>query len=119
MEKEIICTVCPTGCTIKVTGDEKSITSIEGYTCPRGKTYAESEVTNPVRTLTSTVIVETKDGEKMLPVRTDKPIPRPALFEAMEIVRKIRVNAPVKTGDVLVENFIENGTKLIACKDFK
>ena len=37
----------------------------------------------------------------------------------MEIVRKTIVTAPVKTGDVLVENFIEEGTSLIACKDFE
>lgn len=120
MTKELTCVVCPAGCRITVTLDEKNqVVGVTGQTCVRGKTYAESEVTNPVRTLTSTVTVETKDGEKMLPVRTDKPIPRPALFDAMEIVRKIRVAAPVKTGDVLVENFIENGVRLIACKDFE
>ena len=120
MTKELTCVVCPAGCRITVTLDEKGrVTDVTGQTCARGKTYAESEVTNPVRTLTSTVIVETKDGERMLPVRTDKPIPRPALFDAMEIVRKVRVTVPVKTGDVLVENFIESGTCLIACKDFE
>ena len=55
----------------------------------------------------------------MLPVRTDKPIPRPTLFEAMDLVRKTIAKAPVKTGDILVENFIEPGTNLIACKDFE
>ena len=118
--KELTCVVCPAGCKVLVTLDENNqIVDVTGHTCPRGKKYAESEVTNPVRTLTSTVTVQTKDGAKMLPVRTDKPIPRPTLFEAMEIVRKTIVTAPVKTGDVLVENFIEEGTSLIACKDFE
>jgi acetylglutamate kinase len=87
--KELTCVVCPAGCKVLVTLDENNqVIDVTGHTCPRGKKYAESEVTNPVRTLTSTVTVQTKDGAKMLPVRTDKPIPRPTLFEAMEIVRK-------------------------------
>lgn len=118
--KELTCVVCPAGCRITVTLDENNqVVDVTGQTCPRGKTYAISEVTNPVRTLTSTVTVQTKDGAKMLPVRTDKPIPRPTLFDAMEIVRRTVVNAPVKTGDILVENFIEEGINLIACKDFE
>ena len=120
MTKELTCVVCPAGCRITVTLDESgNVVDVTGQTCPRGKKYAESEVTNPVRTLTSTVTVQTKDGEKMLPVRTDKPIPRPTLFEAMEIIRKTIAKAPVHTGDILVENFIEEGTNLIACKDFE
>ena len=118
--KELTCVVCPAGCKVLVTLDENNqIVDVTGHTCPRGKKYAESEVTNPVRTLTSTVTVQTKDGYAMLPVRTDKPLPRPTLFEAMDIVRKTIAKAPVKTGDVLVENFIEPGTNLIACKDFE
>lgn len=118
--KELTCVVCPAGCKITVTlDDNNNVTNVTGNTCLRGKKYAESEVTNPVRTLTSTVTVMTKDGAKMLPVRTDRPIPRPTLFDAMELVRKATVTAPVKTGDVIIENFIEDGTSLIACKDFE
>ncbi|MGN1347071.1 MAG: DUF1667 domain-containing protein [Eubacteriales bacterium] len=118
--KELTCVVCPAGCRITVTLDEAGrVTDVTGQTCVRGKKYAESEVTHPVRTLTSTVTVQTKDGVKMLPVRTDRPIPRPTLFEAMEIVRTVKASAPIHTGDILVENFIEEGTNLIACKDFE
>ncbi len=118
--KELTCVVCPAGCRITVTLDENNkVVDVTGQTCVRGKKYAESEVTNPVRTLTSTVTVITKDGAKMLPVRTDKPIPRPTLFDAMKIVRSIKAVAPVHTGDVIAANFIEEGTNLIACKDIE
>ena len=116
--KELTCVVCPAGCRITVTLDGDKVVSVEGNTCLRGKTYAESEVTHPVRTLTSTVTVVTADGCRMLPVRTDRPIPRESLFEAMTLVRACRAKAPVKTGDKLIEDFIEPGTSLIACKDF-
>ena len=118
--KELTCVVCPAGCKISVVIDDSGkITEMSGYTCARGQKYAESEVTAPVRTLTSTVVLLTDGGKKMLPVRTDKPIPKGGLFEAMRLVRKIRVASPVKMGDVIAADFIEDGTNLIACKDFE
>ena len=49
MQKEIICTVCPRGCHIMVTGDEKSVQSLDGYGCKRGMDYATSEFISPVK----------------------------------------------------------------------
>ncbi len=116
--RELTCVVCPAGCRITVTLEDGKVVKVEGNTCQRGKTYAESEVTHPVRTLTSTVRIETPDGVFMLPVRTDRAIPRESLFDAMKQVRAVKAKAPVHTGDRLIEDFIEEGTNLVACKDF-
>ncbi len=117
-EKKLTCVVCPSGCNITVTvDDDGEIISVKGNTCPRGKQYAESEVTNPVRTLTSTVTLYTKNGRKMLPVRTDKPIPKSELMNAMALIHKTEVAAPIRAGETLVCDFIEKGTNLIACRD--
>ena len=117
-ERILTCVVCPAGCKVTVTlDDDGKIADIQGHTCKRGKTYAENEVTHPVRTLTSTVYIDTSDGRKMLPVKTDRAIPKETLFDAMEIVRAYTAKAPVKTGDVLIADFIEKGTNLVACKD--
>ena len=117
-QKELTCVVCPSGCSVTVTiDDDGGIISVRGNTCPRGKQYAESEIMNPVRTLTSTVTVYTKGGKKMLPVRTDKPIPKAELMRAMEIIHSTEAYAPIKRGDVLIRDFIEDGTNLISCKD--
>ena len=118
--REMTCVVCPAGCRLTVTLDDGGkIEKIEGFTCQRGRAYAESEVTHPVRTLTSTVVLETETGRKMLPVRTDKPIPKERMFEAMEIIRKTKCRVPVENGQVLIPDFIETGTNLIACRDGK
>lgn len=118
--KELTCVVCPAGCRITVTLDDNDhVADVTGNTCIRGKTYAQSEVTHPVRTLTSTVVIETSDGQKMLPVKTDRPIPKEALFDAMALVRRFSAKAPVKTGDILIADLIEEGTNLVACKDFE
>lgn len=114
--KKLTCVVCPAGCQIEVTLDNSgAVLSVTGNTCPRGKAYAESELTHPVRTLTTTVTLEDAD-ECRLPVRTDKPIPRESLMEAMRLASTIRVQAPVRRGDVIVSDFIEPGIRLIACK---
>ncbi len=124
--KELTCVVCPAGCSIKVELDgEGKIVSVTGNTCFRGKEYAESEITNPTRTLTSTVPVYFSENAEpvMLPVRTNKPIPKGKLGEAMEIIHKTKVTSPdgVKIGSVVIANFsrtlgIEDEVDLIACK---
>ena len=57
MKREFVCINCPMGCLLTVTGEPGSL-RIEGYTCPRGLSYAESEVTDPRRTVTALVQVE-------------------------------------------------------------
>ncbi|MBR5586584.1 MAG: DUF1667 domain-containing protein [Clostridia bacterium] len=111
MEKDIICTVCPTGCIINVKGDEKSISSIEGFTCPRGKTYAEAEFLAPVRTLTSTVKVE---GGSLVACRSKNPLPKDKVMDVMKEIHALNVKAPVKRGDVLIANVLGTGVDIVA-----
>ncbi len=108
---ELTCIVCPIGCTLTAAQDENGgIVSVTGNTCPRGKTYAENELLHPVRTLTTTVAV--KRQTQPLPVKTDRPIPKDKLFEAMKIVNSLCVNTPVHIGDVLYADLF--GANLIA-----
>ncbi len=116
MKKEIICTVCPRGCHILVDGDGKKASSIEGYGCKRGVTYAEAEYSNPVRILTTTVKIEGKEYE-LLPVRSSAPVPMTKLFDCMEVIKKAVVKAPVKRYDVIVKNICETGVDIVATKD--
>ena len=114
--KELTCVVCPAGCRITVTLTDGVVTEVTGNTCPRGKKYAETEVTHPVRTLTTTVGI-TSAMHHMLPVKTSRPIPREDLMDAMAQLSGFTVSAPVHTGDVLIADFIEMGCDLVACKD--
>jgi len=52
----------------------------------------------------------------MLPVKTNKPISRELLFDAMRQLEGYVVKAPVKSGDVLIRDFMEPGVELVACK---
>ena len=112
----LTCVVCPAGCKPTVEQDDTGeVVSVTGNTCPRGKTYAEAELTHPVRTLTTTVAIDS-NTDRRLPVKTDKPIPKEAMFRAMEEIKKIRVTAPVKRGDVIAADFMEPGINLVSCK---
>lgn len=118
MKKDIICTVCPMGCVITVEGDNGIIDSIEGYTCPRGKNYAENEFVSPVRILTSTAKIS---GAKtpLVAVRSKSPVPKDKLFDCMAEIRKLCLEAPVSRGDVLIENVCGTGVDIISSADVK
>lgn len=119
MKKEFTCIVCPAGCSLTVEQDDRgAILSVTGNTCRRGETYAREELTDPRRTLTSTVRIEGRELA-MLPVRTDKGIRRDAMGDAMAQLKTIAVRTPVRCGDVIAENFTEDGISLIACKDME
>ncbi len=114
-ERELICISCPMGCrlTVKLEGNE--VVSVTGNTCPRGEEYARKECTNPERILTSTVKINGA-VHRVLPVITDREIPLGKLFEAMEAIRKVEVDAPVKEGDILIEDILGTGANVIASR---
>ena len=116
-ERRLTCIVCPKGCDLVVTfGDDGAIENISGYTCPRGKEYAATECTAPVRTVTSTV--RCADGG-VVSVKTDKPVPKELLFECMTVVNAARVSPDAKVGDVVVENILGTGANVVATRNVK
>ena len=118
MNTGIICIICPKSCVLKVEGPIKSEKKLKivGAECSRGKKYAISEIYDPRRTFTSTVMV--KGGElKLVPVRTSKPIHKEEWTRATEIIKSLEITAPVKFGVVLKKDFTEEGIKLIATRE--
>ena len=109
MIRTITCTECPMGCSIDVEFEGENILSVKGNTCPRGKLYAENEVINPKRVVTSTV---KSTGGVLVPVKTDKPVPKDRIFEVMAKINKTTCTLPAMTGDILYED-IEDGVNLV------
>ncbi len=116
IKKKMICVECPKGCALSVDIENCRIVEVAGNECPKGKTFAASEVENPVRILTSAVLTEGL-AIKMCPVRTDKPIPKDKMREAMGLVKRIRINRPVRMGDVIVRGFLGLDVNLISTRD--
>ena len=115
MIKRIICIECPKGCNLSVEVEKMKVIVTSGNECPKGEEYAVSEVENPLRTLTSTVIAE-ELSLKMIPVRTDRPIPKDRVLEAVEYIRKITIKRPVNIGDIVVKDLLGLGADLIATR---
>lgn len=115
IKKELTCIGCPMGCAVSVELENGSIGAITGNSCPRGKDYAEKELTHPERTVTSTIPVAGGDL-RMVPVRTASDIPKDKIFEAMAQVRSIHVQAPVKAGETIIKNIAGTGVDLIATR---
>ncbi|AGF54587.1 MULTISPECIES: DUF1667 domain-containing protein [Clostridium] len=113
MERELICISCPKGCHLKV--DEEKLT-VSGNSCPKGAEYGINEVTNPVRIVTSTVKVS--GGEvPVVPVKTEKAIPKGLIMKCMEEINNITIKAPVMIGDIVVNNILETGVNVVATKN--
>ncbi|HWQ58124.1 MAG TPA: DUF1667 domain-containing protein [Clostridia bacterium] len=111
-EKELICINCPMGCRLKALVEEGKVVSVTGFTCKRGETYAHEELTRPVRMVTALVRIEGR--EQPLPVKTDRPIEKGLIFEALAALRNVTVSPPVKTGDVVLANVCGTPVSFIA-----
>ena len=113
--KELYCITCPTGCLLKVCGNHGDIT-VEGNGCNRGVDFAVTEMTNPTRSLTTTVRTFIQ-GVPVLPVRTDGEIPKGKIMEAMSALGKIVVSSVIDCGDTVIENLLGTGVQVIATSD--
>ena len=105
--REMICICCPMGCrlTVEKTADGYSVT---GNTCPRGKVYAIDEMTAPKRMVTSSVPVD-NGNYKTVSVKTSVSVPK--------TLGGVRLDAPVKIGDVVVKNVLGTGADFVATRN--
>ncbi len=117
MTRELTCIVCPKGCALCVELDEnKRVLSVMGHTCKRGEAYAIDECTAPMRTLTSTVAVR---GGGVVPVKTNKAVPKELLFDCMAEVNRVTVEPDAAIGTVVIENILGTGADVITTRNAK
>ena len=108
--RNMTCIVCPMGCQLTVELENGEVKSVSGNTCPRGKQYAIDECIHPMRTITSTA--RTENGE-VIPVKTDRTVPKELMFECMKEINKAVVKLPARIGDVAVENILGTGANVV------
>lgn len=116
------CTTCPSECLLTVeverdaNGAVAAVRFVTGNSCPRGDKFAHQELTCPMRVLTTTVAVSGGD-EALLPVRTAEAIPLALHAQAMNLIRTLVVEAPIRMGDVALKDLLNTGIDLIASMD--
>lgn len=116
------CTTCPSECLLTVeverdaNGAVAAVRIVTGNSCPRGDKFAHQELTCPMRVLTTTVAVSGGD-EALLPVRTAEAIPLTLHAQAMDLIRGVVVDAPIRMGDVVLEDLLGTNIDLAASMD--
>jgi len=116
--RRLICIICPMGCQLDVLFDPErgQVLEIEGNGCQRAWPYAEKELTNPTRMVTTTVRV--RNGMwPLVPVHTAEPIPKSAIFPLLRELRRVEVQAPVRCGQVILANGAGTGVDVLASRD--
>ena len=114
-ENVIICIGCPLACHVTLTVENGAITGIADYQCKIGKEYAENEFTSPCRVVTATVKTQ-NSVRPLLPVRTDKPVPKDKILECMAVLATVRVEPKLTSGDVIVPDILGTGCN-VKCTD--
>ena len=110
--KELTCIVCPRGCRLSI-DDNLNVT---GNSCPRGAEYAKNELTNPKRMITSIMRVKNRENT-VVSVKTSVAIPKGMIFEVMEEINKVGVEAPTHIGDVAIKDVLGTGADIIITKN--
>lgn len=115
MKQELICITCPMSCHLTVEIENNEVVSVTGNTCPRGEAYAKSECLHPVRVLTSTVVIHHAIYSR-LPVVTNQPIPKEKLFDVMNEINKVVLEAPIQANDIVLHDVCGLGVDVLASR---
>lgn len=113
---ELICIGCPLGCNLTVKMNGKEVEEVAGNNCKKGADYAKKEVTNPTRIVTS--IVKVENGHlAVVPVKTKEDIPKSKIDDCIKELKNLKVVAPIKIGDVLLQNIANTGVDIVATRN--
>jgi len=114
-KKHFVCVVCPIGCEIDVVHDGSKIISMEGSKCEKSEEFVSQELIEPMRILTTTVRIQ---GARwpVIPVRTDKTVPKRLFPRIMRQLRRIKLQTPVNMLDVVVKDVLRTGANIVATR---
>ena len=113
--RNLVCIECPIGCslTAEKTGEQWDV---KGNRCVKGADFAINEITDPRRSISSTVRTNFKTVPR-LSVRTQGEVPLNTIFAVMEQINSVSLDHPVHIGEVIIENVSNTGIDVIATSD--
>lgn len=115
MTENLLCLSCPLGCELSVDYTDKKLVEVRGNRCPLGLEYAEKEIFHPERIVTTTVRI-TGAAVPLLPVKTDKSVPRELCLQVIEAASACAVAAPIRRGQALITDILGTGANLVASR---
>ncbi len=117
MTTNYTCIVCPMGCPLTLDDSDRQNVTVTGQKCPRGKSYAIEEHSDPKRVITTTV-QSNSPAHPRIPVKTDRAIQKQYIGELLQHLDDLEITLPVKCGDVLVSDFRNTGVRVLVARSF-
>ncbi len=111
----LTCVLCPVGCELEVGDDAAGELQIIGNQCDKGVPFAQEEVLHPQRNLATSIPVR-GTAAKMVSVRLTRPVPREIVFPVLAEIAKLRPEAPVRRGQVLIVDVLGTGADVVATR---
>jgi len=112
---KLICITCPKGCTLEVHREGDTVVKVE-QGCKRGHEYANRELVDPRRMVSSTVKIS-GGVHPLLPVYTSDVFPKPRIPELMSALRSLKIKAPVRMNEVVIKDALGTGINILASRD--
>lgn len=111
----LTCVLCPVGCELEVCKDEAGELDVRGNQCDKGISFAVEEVLYPKRNLATSVPVR-GTAARMVSVRLSGRVPREMIFPILAEIARLRPEAPVRRGQVLIAGVLGTGVDVIATR---
>ncbi|OHD18036.1 MAG: hypothetical protein A2086_15890 [Spirochaetes bacterium GWD1_27_9] len=118
MKKEYTCISCPLGCQLELNVESDNIL-VKGNKCKRGEIYAKEEYFSPKRTITTTCIAINSNNIHRIPVKTDKPLLKEYTIDLLKEIYSLKINLPVKLGDILIKNFKNTDVNVVVTRSVR
>ena len=116
MEKQLTCIQCPNGCRLTAVVHEDGSVTVTGNLCKRGEEFAVSEVTDPRRSVTTTIRTTFSELPR-LPVRTSFEVRKADVPAVMAAAHAAVIDRRLSTGDIAVRDAGGTGADLLATMD--
>jgi len=111
----LTCVLCPVGCELEVRKDESGERDVRGNQCDKGIPFAVEEMLYPKRNLATSVPVR-GTAATMVSVRLSGRVPRETIFPILAEIARLRPEAPVRRGQVLIADVLGTGVDVIATR---
>ncbi len=114
LSDRLTCVLCPLGCELEVSGTRER-PKVKGYQCEKGLDFATEEVLAPKRNLATSVPLK-ESSTRMVSVRLSGRVPRDLILPIIAEITKLRPEAPVRRGQVLLADVLGSGVDVIATR---
>jgi len=118
VSNNITCILCPAGCKIFIEIEDGICINIEGNKCKKGIEYGINETLYQKRIVTSSILI-INGIWPLVSIKTSDMVPKEKIFKILDIIKKIHISAPVKSGDVIIKDIAKTGVNIVATRTVK